>query len=133
MRWRILAVWPEPTWAHLLAQPDLHRAIAAAIVKPGLRGVYNVCDDRPLIIQEFLDILAAHWGYRPVHRLPAWMFRVAAASCETFGSLFGTAIPLNRDILRTGMMSSVADTARMKDELLSELAYPTLDQGLELF
>jgi hypothetical protein len=60
------------------------------------------------------------------------MFSLAAAGCEAFALVFRTPAPLNRDILRAGMTSSVADTARMKKELLPRLAYPTLEQGLKL-
>ena len=41
-------------------------------------------------------------------------------------------IPLNRDIVRAGMTSSVGDNSRMKRELLSALAYPTLREGIRL-
>ena len=37
-----------------------------------------------------------------------------------------------RDFIRIGMASSVADTSRMKRELLPRLAYPTLREGLSL-
>lgn len=47
-------------------------------------------------------------------------------------SVFGTASPLTRDFVRIGMASSVADTSRMKRELLPRLQYPTLKEGLYL-
>jgi hypothetical protein len=37
-----------------------------------------------------------------------------------------------RDFVRIGMASSVADTSRMKRELLPRLEYPTLTKGLTL-
>jgi hypothetical protein len=39
---------------------------------------------------------------------------------------------LTRDFIKIGMVSSVADTTRMKRELLPRLAYPSLTAGIEL-
>ena len=127
---RLLAVWREPTWVHLLALRDAVAAVAAALERPGVRGVYNVCDERPLSVQEFLDALADACGCPRPRRLPEWCFHAAAATVESWARVFGTAAPLNRDILRMGMTSAVADTTRCRAELLPELACPTLAEGL---
>ena len=132
LRKRLLAVWTRPTWVHLIALPDFLNAFTAAIEKPNLSGIYNLCDDHPLTLQEFLDTFAAHLGYRLPWRLPEWTFRLAAASCETFASVAGTRAPLTRDILRAGMTSSVADNRRMKSELIAVLLYPSLREGIDL-
>src|SRR5207249_836274 len=55
-----------------------------------------------------------------------------AAGCEAFAALFGTAAPLTRDFVAIGMVSTWADTSRMKRELLPRLAYPSLREGLVL-
>jgi hypothetical protein len=39
---------------------------------------------------------------------------------------------LTRDIVKAGMTSCVADTSRMKRELLPVLAYPTIMDGIKL-
>ncbi len=130
LRRRMLAVWREPTWVHLIALRDAVAAVAAAIEKPGARGLYNVCDERPLSVQEFLDALADADGCPHAWRLPAWCLRAAAAVTESFAGFFGTAAPLNRDILRMGMTSAVADTSRCRAELLPKLTCPTLVEGL---
>jgi nucleoside-diphosphate-sugar epimerase len=132
MRKRILAVWRKPTWVHLLALPDLLMLIEHSITRDNLSGIYNLCDDRPLLIQEFLDRLAAHWGYQKPWRLPAFAFYWAASLCETGAIFLHTGTPLTRDIVDMAMTSVVADTARMKQELMPQLAYPTLDQGLTI-
>ena len=132
LRYRILAVWKAPTWVHLISLPDLLRAIQAAIDNPGSSGIYNVCDDAPLTIQEFLDRLAAHWNYPRPWRLPTWILLASAAACEALAALLRTPSPLTRDIIKAGMTSSVADNQRMKRELLPVLAFPTLGQGLTL-
>ena len=91
-----------------------------------------MADDQPMTLQEFLDTLAVHWGYPKPWRCPRWMFPLAGAGCEAFASVLGTKSPLTRDFIKIGMASSVADTSRMKRELLSRLAFPTLRDGLEL-
>jgi len=132
LRKRLLAVWSRPTWVHLIALPDFLNAVTAAIEKPSISGIYNLCDDHPLTLQEFLDTFADHLGYRRPWRLPVWVFRLAAATCETLASLAGTRAPLTRDILRAGMTSSVADNTRMKRELIPALLYPSLREGITL-
>jgi nucleoside-diphosphate-sugar epimerase len=130
LRHRLLAVWREPTWEHLLALPDFLQCVRVAIDRLGVTGIYNVADDEPVTLQEFLDALAAHWGYPRPLRCPRWMLYAAAAGCEVFAGIFRTKAPLTRDFIRIGMVSSVADTTRMKRELLPALAYPTLREGL---
>jgi nucleoside-diphosphate-sugar epimerase len=132
LRYRLLAIWRKPTWIHLVALPDFLAAVLAAIENDSATGIYNVCDDRPISMQEFLDQFAAHLGCRKPWRLPEWMFYAAAVRCETIAWLFKTTTPLTRDILKAGMTSAVADNSRMKSELLSRLAYPTLDEGISL-
>ena len=132
MRRRFMAVWRRPTWIHLLALPDFLRCVVAALQKPEASGIYNLGDDGPLTIQEFLDALARHWGYATPWRLPRWTFYAAAAAVEMYAAVFNTAAPLTRDFVRIGMASYYGDTARTKAELLPSLAYPTLREGLPL-
>jgi nucleoside-diphosphate-sugar epimerase len=132
LRRRLLAVWRRPTWTHLLALPDFLRGVLAAIESRDAVGVYNLADDRPLLLQEFLDTMADHWGYPRPWRVPEWSVFAAAAGCEFFASVFGTISPLTRDFVRAGMTSSVADTSRARRELLPDLEYPTLSEGLSL-
>ncbi|MEK6571828.1 MAG: NAD(P)-dependent oxidoreductase, partial [Bacteroidota bacterium] len=64
LRHHLLAVWREPTWNHLLALPDFLTCMKSAIDGERISGIYNVADDEPLTLQEFLDTVAAHWGFR---------------------------------------------------------------------
>jgi len=132
MRRRLMAVWRRPTWIHLLALPDFLRCVVAALEKPEASGIYNLGDDEPLTLQEFLDTLARHWGYAAPWRLPRWTFFAVAAAVEMYAAAFRTAAPLTRDFIRIGMASYYGDTARMKAELAAALAYPTLREGLPL-
>jgi len=133
LRHRLLAVWRRPTWEHLLALPDFHAAAVAAIEGEHVSGVYNLGDDQPVTLQEFLDTVAGHWGFPKPWRLPRWCFPLAGAGCEAFAALFGTAAPLTRDFVTIGMASTWADTSRMKRELLPRLAYPSLREAWSCF
>ncbi|MGH2453412.1 MAG: NAD-dependent epimerase/dehydratase family protein [bacterium] len=132
MRRRLLGVWGRPTWIHLLALPDFLTATTAAIEGPAVSGIYNLGDDLPLTLQEFLDAAAAHWGHRRPWRAPAWAFSAAGAVCEVAATVLRTPSPLTRDFIRIGMASYAMDTTRMKRELLPVLGYPTLRDGLSL-
>ncbi|MHB9111308.1 MAG: NAD-dependent epimerase/dehydratase family protein [Thermoleophilia bacterium] len=162
-RRHLLAVWRKPTWIHLISLPDFLAATQAAIEKPDAHGIYNLGDDGPLTLQEFLDRAAKVWGItpgpgtnvplwilrhfqidrqlkeienwwdgRPPWRAPEWAFYAAGVLTEAFAAIFRTRAPLTRDFIRIGMASYAADTSRMKAELLPELQYPTLDEGIVL-
>jgi nucleoside-diphosphate-sugar epimerase len=128
----LLSVWKKPTWIHLLALPDFLSALTAAIENKKASGIYNLGDDAPLTLQEFLETAAGVWGTRKPWRLPRWMFFVAGLATEIFAWIFGTAAPLTRDFIRIGMVSYTADTTRMQEELLPVLAYARLEEGLDL-
>lgn len=132
LRHHLMAIWRKATWAHLVALPDFLAVLQVAIEKNDAVGIYQICDARPLLLQEFLDTLADHWNYPRPRRLPDWMFHTAGKLCETAAGVLRTAAPLNGDIVKAGMTSCVANTSRMKRELLPTLSYPTIDEGLSL-
>jgi len=103
LRRRLLAVWRRPTGIHLLAMPDLLRIVDLAVQNEQLSGVYNICDDQPILLQEFLDRLAGHWGFAKPRRLPAGFFYGAATLCEMLATLFRTGTPLTRDMVHMPM------------------------------
>jgi nucleoside-diphosphate-sugar epimerase len=49
-----------------------------AAIERGAPGVYNVVDDDPAPVTEWLPALAAAIGAKPPRRLPAWVGRIAA-------------------------------------------------------
>lgn len=132
LRRRMLCVWRKPTWIHLLSLPDFQSCVVAALEGPNITGVYNLGDDEALTLQYFLDTIADYWDFHRPRRCPGWSFRLAARCCEFFATLFKTASPLTRDLIRIGMASYVSDTSRMKRHLLPQLGYPTLRDGLSL-
>ena len=127
---RLLCVWREPTLLQLISTPDFLRAVEAAIVKPGVQGIYHVGDDQPVTVQRFLDEASRVWGCpRPI-RVPLWLIDVSASCCEAFATIARTPSPLTRDFVRLGRVPHWGDTRRARSELLPQLVYPTLDAGL---
>lgn len=131
-RRRLLAVWTTKTWYHFISIDDFLEATRAAILNPNARGIYNVADDRPMYIQEFLDLAAKRWGHPRPHRFPACWIYDAAAACELFAGIFGTKSPLHHDFIKIGMVNHCCDTSRMKDELLPQLKFPVIRGGISL-
>ena len=130
-RRRLLAVWREPTWYQLLSVSDYLTATEAAIVRPGIRGIYHVGDERPVTLQEFLDAACRVWNCPRPLRLPAWSIGAAAGACEIVAALLRVRSPLTRDFIRIGRVSHWGDTGRARAELLPVLRYRSLEEGLE--
>jgi nucleoside-diphosphate-sugar epimerase len=127
---RLLGVWREPTWVHLVSEPDALEAMTAASLKEGIEGIFHVGDEKPMLLQDFLDQACDVWKAPRPWRMPAWMIYVAATICEAWAWLFRTKSPLTRDFITIGRVSYCGDTARMRRELVPELKYPTLGEGL---
>jgi 2-alkyl-3-oxoalkanoate reductase len=53
-------------------------AATAAAVERGASGIYNVVDDEPSAMREFLPALAKILGAKPPWRAPAWLARLLA-------------------------------------------------------
>jgi 2-alkyl-3-oxoalkanoate reductase len=64
-------VW---SWLHL----DDAASATVAAVERGQRGVYNIVDDDPAPVSEWLPYLAEVVGAKPPMRVPAWLGRLAA-------------------------------------------------------
>jgi nucleoside-diphosphate-sugar epimerase len=56
---------------------DAADATVAAIER-GSRGIYNVVDDEPAPVAEWLPVLAAALGAKPPRRVPRWLARLVA-------------------------------------------------------
>ncbi len=127
---RLLAVWKEPTWYHLLSAIDFLKATEAALVKPGIQGIYHVGDEAPVTLQDFLDKACEVWHVGRPWRAPIWSIYAAAQLCEYYGLVFGTQSPLTKDFITIGRVSHFGDTSRMRRELLTNLVHPSLESGL---
>jgi len=129
-RRRLLCVWKEPTLFQLLSSADFLRASEAAILRPGIEGIYHVGDERPITLQEFLDAACGVWGYPRPRRVPYSLVYAGASLCEVFAAIAGTPSPLTRDFVTLGRVSHWGDTRRAREALIPELTYPTLESGL---
>ncbi len=63
-------------WWSFLHLDDAASATALAI-ETGAAGVYNIVDDEPAPVREWLPALAAMLGAKPPRRVPAWVARIA--------------------------------------------------------
>ena len=92
-----------------------HDAAAATVlaVESGRSGIYNVVDDDPAPVREWLPALAAAIGARPPRRIPRWLARLVAGE---------SGVVLTTDIRG-------ASNAKAKRELGWTLRYPSWRQG----
>jgi nucleoside-diphosphate-sugar epimerase len=88
-------------------------AATVAAIEHGVRGVYNVVDDEPAPVSEWLPAAAAAVGAKPPMRVPRWIGRLLAGEAATV------------------MMTEVrgASNAKAKRELRWSLRYPSWRQG----
>lgn len=91
---------------------DAATATVAAIER-GPRGIYNVVDDEPAPVAQWLPVLAAALGAKPPMRIPKWLGRLVAGEAATI------------------MMTDVrgASNEKAKRELDWRLRYPSWRQG----
>jgi nucleoside-diphosphate-sugar epimerase len=88
-------------------------AATAAAVGRGRSGIYQVVDDEPALVREWLPALACELGAKPPRRLPRWLARLMAGEAAVV------------------MMTEVrgASNEKARRELGWELRYPTWRQG----
>ncbi|PIR21472.1 MAG: hypothetical protein COV45_01615 [Deltaproteobacteria bacterium CG11_big_fil_rev_8_21_14_0_20_47_16] len=125
----MLGVWRQPTQIHLISKIDFCRAVAAAISKPNIHGIYHLGDEGKITLQEFLSIACQQWGVRPPWKMPLGLIYMAANFFELFSKCFNTRAPLTKDFIDIGRVSYYGDTTRMRAELLPTLEYPTIIEG----
>jgi nucleoside-diphosphate-sugar epimerase len=59
-------------------------AMATALaVERGEPGIYNIVDDEPAPVREWLPVLASALGAKPPRRIPRWLARLAAGEMAT--------------------------------------------------
>jgi nucleoside-diphosphate-sugar epimerase len=88
-------------------------AATVAAVERGQPGIYNVVDDEPAPVREWLPVLASALGAKPPRRIPRWLSRLLAGE------------------VATASMTDVrgASNAKAKRELGWQLRYPSWRQG----
>jgi nucleoside-diphosphate-sugar epimerase len=98
-------------WSHIHIE-DAAGATEVAVER-GRPGVYNVVDDDPAPVREWLPVLASALGAKPPRRVPRWLARLLAGEAATV------------------MMTEVkgASNAKAKRELGWEPRYASWRQG----
>jgi nucleoside-diphosphate-sugar epimerase len=93
----------------------LEDAAAATVLalEHGEPGIYNVVDDEPAPVREWLPVLAKVLGAKPPRRVPRWLARLFAGEA----------------VVMMGTESRGASNAKAKRELGWELRYPSWRQG----
>jgi nucleoside-diphosphate-sugar epimerase len=66
-----------------LVQIEDAAAATAIAVERGKPGVYNIVDDEPVPVREWLPVLASALGAKPPRRIPRWLGRLAAGEMTT--------------------------------------------------
>jgi nucleoside-diphosphate-sugar epimerase len=91
---------------------DVATATTAAIER-GAPGIYNIVDDEPARVADWLPVLAAAAGAKPPRRLPVWLGRLAVGPQGV------------------AMMTSIrgASNAKAKRELGWQLIHPSWREG----
>src|ERR671919_2623721 len=89
-------------------------AATAIAVERGRPGIYDIVDDEPAPVREWLPVLASALGAKPPRRIPRWLGRLAAGEMTTL------------------MMTEVrgASNAKAKRELGWQLRYPSWRLGV---
>jgi nucleoside-diphosphate-sugar epimerase len=98
-------------WSHV--HIDDAAAATAIAVERGRPGIYNVVDDEPAPVREWLPVLASALGAKPPRRVPRWLARPLAGEAATI------------------MMTEAkgASNEKAKRELGWQLRYPSWRQG----
>jgi nucleoside-diphosphate-sugar epimerase len=99
------------SWVHV---DDAARATVLA-VELSASGVFNIVDDEPAPVSEWLPYLASCLGAKPPRRMPAWLARLVAGE------------------MVVGMMTSGRgfSNVKAKRELGWELRYPSWREGFK--
>jgi nucleoside-diphosphate-sugar epimerase len=99
-------VW---SWTHL----DDAAAATVLALEDGRAGIYNVVDDEPAPVREWLPVAAEALGAKPPRHLPRWLARLFAGEA----------------VVMMGTESRGASNAKAKSELGWTLRYPSWRQG----
>jgi nucleoside-diphosphate-sugar epimerase len=93
----------------------LDDAAAATVIalERGEPGAYNIVDDEPAPLREWLPVFAEALGAKPPRRIPRWLARLFAGEA----------------VVMMGTESRGASNAKAKRELGWELRYPSWRQG----
>jgi nucleoside-diphosphate-sugar epimerase len=98
-------------WSHV--HIDDAAAATVAAIEHGEPGIYNIVDDEPAPVRDWLPALASALGAKPPRRIPRWLARLVAGETAT--------------LMMTDSRGS--SNAKAKGELGWQLRYPSWRQG----
>jgi nucleoside-diphosphate-sugar epimerase len=98
-------------WSHV--HIDDAAAATVAAIEHGEPGIYNIVDDEPAPVRDWLPALASALGAKPPRRIPRWLARLVAGETAT--------------LMMTDSRGS--SNAKAKAELGWQLRYPSWRQG----
>jgi 2-alkyl-3-oxoalkanoate reductase len=98
-------------WSHIHIDDAATATVVA--VDHGEPGIYNIVDDEPAPVREWLPALASALGAKPPRRIPRWLARLAAGETAT--------------LMMTESRGS--SNAKAKRELGWQLRYPSWREG----
>jgi nucleoside-diphosphate-sugar epimerase len=99
-------------WSHVHIEDAAAATVAA--VERGAPGIYNIVDDEPAAVREWLPELAQALGAKPPRRIPEWLGRLAAGEAMA--------------VMMTGVRG--ASNSKAKRELGWQLRYPSWRLGI---
>ena len=99
-------------WSFIHIEDAADATVAA--VEDGRRGIYNVVDDEPAPVADWLPAIASAVGAKPPMRVPRWLGRIVAGEAAAV------------------MMTEVrgASNAKAKQELGWQPAHPSWRESL---
>jgi len=115
MRKRRLPIVGKGTGTFSFIHVEDAAGAALAAVERGAPGTYNVTDDEPAPMREWLPVYAEALGAKPPRRVPVWLAKLAAGK-----ALAGNAVALRG-----------ASNAKFKDELGWQPRYASWRQGFK--
>jgi|SRR5579875_1302401 len=80
-RWFPIIGGGAGVWSHI--HIDDAASATAAAVEHGKAGIYNIADDEPAAVREWLPVLASALGAKPPRRIPRWLGRLATGDAAT--------------------------------------------------
>jgi dihydroflavonol-4-reductase len=116
-------------WVPLVHVVDVVRASLEVVRRAPSGRTYNVVDDRPLRLREFLEVIARETGV-PLRRASYGMAFSLATLVEMASRVRGRPPKLTRDVLRLYRTSVRASNSRIKEEVGLQLKYPDPLKGL---
>src|SRR5215469_1754150 len=111
-RRRVPLIGDADGWWSFLHIDDAAAATAVAVER-GAPGTYNITDDNPAPVREWLPALASILGAKPPRRIPKWLTRIAAGA----------------HIVAMMTEARAGSNAKAKRELAWQPAHPSWRQG----